>query len=295
MPSLETIARWMNLPLFTVGSVSVRLGGLASAVLVFFGILALSAILRRVVANRLVRRLGLQAGVAYAIGRVLHYALVFLGFILAAQCVGLDLGSLAVVVGFLSVGIGFGLQNVTANFIAGLILLFERPISVGDFVTVDDQIGTVTAIGIRSTRIRTLDNVSIIVPNNRFVDGQVVNWSRGDARVRIHVPVGVAYGSDVPRVVETLLAVARAHPEVLAEPSPTVQFRRFGDSSLDFELLPWIAKPERQNSILSELNVAVAVAFRAAGIQIPFPQRDVHIRTAPPPSAADRSREEGAA
>lgn len=276
---LGDVARWINKPLFRIGDSPVTIAGIGSAGFIFFIAFFLSMIVQRIIVAKLSRASRLKSGAIYAIGRVVHYLIIVFAAILAAQCVGLNLGSLAVVFGFLSVGIGFGLQNITSNFISGLILLFERPIAVGDFVTVDDQRGTVRQINMRSSLIETLDNVRIIVPNSKFIEGNVTNWSHGSTNVRIHCKVGVAYGSDTSKVKETLLEVAAGNKDVLERPAPAVRFVGFGDSALDFELLVWIVEPEMQYVIHSDINFAIDAAFREAGIQIPFPQRDLHIKS----------------
>jgi small-conductance mechanosensitive channel len=276
---LGVVTKWMNKPLFYIGEAPVTFGGVGSAVLIILFALFLSAVIQRIIIGKLSKTSKVRSGVTYAIGRVIHYVIILLAATLAAQCVGFNLGSLAVVFGFLSVGIGFGLQNITSNFISGLILLFERPISVGDFVTVDNQVGTVRQINMRSSLIETLDNVRIIVPNSKFIEGNVTNWSHGSTRIRIHCPVGVAYGSDVPKVQACLMTVATEHQEVLKTPAPAVRFLGFGNSSLDFELLVWIDEPEHQYLIHSDLNFNIDSAFRASGVTIPFPQRDLHIKS----------------
>ncbi|MFT5207548.1 MAG: small-conductance mechanosensitive channel [Candidatus Omnitrophota bacterium] len=276
---LGQIARWMNHPIFNIGETPVSLGGIASSFFIMFIAFLLSGLSQKVLSSRLSKGSKLKSGSIYAIGRVAHYFILVIGSILAAQCVGLNLGSLAVVFGFLSVGIGFGLQNITSNFISGLILLFERPISVGDFVTVDSQLGTVREINMRSSLIETQENIRIIVPNSKFIEGNVINWSHGNTRVRINCPVGVAYGSDVSKVKEALMGVAMEHEMVMKHPPPAVRFIGFGDSSLDFRLLMWINDPEEQYAIKSDINFGIDAAFRRAGIQIPFPQRDLHIKT----------------
>jgi len=278
---LEQSLKWVNTPLFYIGQTPVTLGGVGSAILVFTGSFFVSAFLRRLIGNRLVERFKLPSGMDYAIKRTLHYLVVLLGLVLATQCVGLNLGSFAIIFGFLGVGIGFGFQNVTSNFISGLIILLERPISVRDFVKVEDQVGTVEQISMRSTLIRTQDNVSIVVPNSKFVENPVTNWSHGDPRIRIHCPVGVAYGSDIPKVKATLLNVATSYSGALKEPKPEVRFLEFGNSSLDFDLLVWINEPRKQFGIRSDINYAIDAAFREAAIQIPFPQRDVHLQLTP--------------
>jgi len=184
-----------------------------------------------------------------------------------------------VVFGFLSVGIGFGLQNITSNFISGLILLFERPIKIGDRVTVGGTEGDVVEIKMRSTVIRSLENISIIVPNSEFVSAQVVNWSHGDKKVRIGINVGVSYQSDLDTVLRTLREVADEHKDVLKTPEPFVRLREFGDSSWNMFMGAWISEPENFYRVRSDLNCAIVRKFRENRVEIPFPQRDLHIRS----------------
>lgn len=276
----EQVLKWVNMPLIYLGQAPVTLGGIGSALIVFFIFLSLSSLIQRILVQRLASRWKIDSGMTYALSRIVHYSMIVFGAVMAAQCVGLNLGSLAVMFGFLSVGIGFGLQNVTSNFIAGVILLLERPINVGDKISVEGQIGKVLQINMRTTIIETADNLAIIVPNGKFIESSVINLSYGDPRVRVHCPVGVAYGSDVARVKEILLKVASENKEALKSPTPEVSFIKFGDSSLDFELLVWSPTPDQQGSIRSELNYAIDAAFRKNNIEIPFPQRDIHIRTA---------------
>jgi potassium efflux system protein len=214
-----------------------------------------------------------------------------LGIIVAVQSIGLNLTSLAVVFGLLSVGIGFGLQNIVSNFISGLIILFERPIKIGDQITIGDVLGKVSNISLRATLIRTFDNISIIVPNSEFITSQVINWSHRDPKIRIHVNVGVAYGSDVPLVINSLLEVAQNHPEVLKDPAPKVWFIEFGDSSLNFDLLAWILSPKRRPDVISDLNKGIDEIFRKNKIQIPFPQIDLHIRSSVPIGGFGQNKE----
>lgn len=277
----STVARvssWVNMPLFFIGDTPVTFGGMGSAAFIIVASLMASALIQRAIGNRLVERFKLSSGIDYTIKRCMHYLIFFLGLILAAQCVGLNIGSLAIVFGFLSFGIGFGLQNITSNFISGLILLLERPIGVGDLVSVGDQIGTVAHIKMRATLIKTLDNVSMIVPNSKFIENEVANWSHDDPKIRLHCPVGVAYGSDTSKVKEALLLVAINHPDVLKDPAPEVRFLEFGSSSLDFDLLVWIDKPSKQYVVRSQINFEIDAVFRKENIQIPFPQQDVHLQ-----------------
>lgn len=279
--TLDNILKWINFPIFQIGQIPITLGGLSTAFLTIIVFVFLAAFVQRAVSNRLTRLLKLNAGTAYALARIIQYLIIIIGVIFASQMVGLNLGSLAVIFGFLSVGIGFGLQNVTSNFISGLILLFERPIAVDDFVTVEGQIGQVLKISMRATLIRTFDNVTIIVPNSKFIENQVINWSHGDTKVRIHCPVGVAYGSDASLVKETLLKVANDHDQILRRPAPDVRFIGFGDSALNFELLAWTDAPERQYQIRSQINFSIDKAFQENAIRIPFPQRDLHLQMTP--------------
>ena len=281
----DKILEWLNKPFLHIGDTPVTMGSIFSGVFVFGIFVVISFILRHLVIKRLASKFGLRTAVAYSIRRVIHYSLLTLGAIFAIQTAGFSLNSLTVILGFLSVGIGFGLKNITSNFISGVILLFEQPISVGDMITVDNQsssvVGIVQKIGMRSTLVRTFDNVNIIVPNSQFIEGQVINWSYGDLKVRLHIPIGVAYGSDTKKMTKILLDIAKNHPQVLKDPKPKVWFLEFANSSLNFDLLAWVARPEVRYDVLSDLNYAIDEAFRKEEIQIPFPQRDVHIKMTP--------------
>ena len=279
--TFEQLLHWLNNPFLHIGQTPLTLGGILSALFVVGAAFMLSAVTQRIFLEGVTRKFNLSSGLTYAMRRLLHYIIVFLGIMLGAQCVGLNLGSLAVVFGFLSVGIGFGLQNVTSNFIAGLILLLEQPISVGDFISVEGQIGKVVQINMRSSVIQTLDNISIIIPNSKFIENHVVNWSHTDPIIRSHCPVGVAYGSDITAVRTALLQAAEEVDGILKSPAPEVRFQQFGDSSLNFELLAWTSNPEKQFLLKSQINCAIDAAFRKADIKIPFPQRDLHLQMSP--------------
>lgn len=235
--------------------------------------------LTRLVRAQVLGALGVERGVEQTVTLVLRLGLLFIGAIVVLQAWGFDVSSLAIVASVLGVGIGFGLQNIANNFVSGLVIGFERPIRPGDFVNLGELYGTVERIGARSTEIRTLDNVSILVPNSRLLENEVVNWSYGDPVARLHLPVGVAYGSDAARVRGVLLEAARSHPQVLVDPRPRVEFRGFGESSLDFELLVWTRDPRSQNALKSDLYFRIEANLRRHRIQIPFPQRDVHLRS----------------
>jgi small-conductance mechanosensitive channel len=214
-----------------------------------------------------------------AIATTIKYTFMVVGTVVVFNIWGLDITSLTILAGALSVGIGFGLQDIAKNLGSGIVLLFERPIQVGDFVEVGEYVGTVERIGSRSTLIRTLDRVSIIVPNSRFLETEVINWSHDNPVSRLRLPVGVAYGSDLAAVKSALLEAGRQHPQVLRIPPPRVLFVGFGDSSLDFELLVWCADPSQQYLLKSDLYFAVEAQLNAAGVEIPFPQRDLHVRS----------------
>ncbi len=276
---IKTIGEVIEYPLFHINQRPISLTSIIVGIIILLVFVFFSRGLRKIIKFRLFPRYKLDEGIQLAILKVLHYLMVGLGVILAVQFIGLNLTSLAVVFGLLSVGIGFGLQHVVSNFISGLIILFERPIKIGDRITIGDVWGDVVNISLRATLIRTIDNVSIIVPNSEFITSQVINWSHRDPKIRVHIPVGVAYGSDVPLVTNSLLDVARNHSEVLKDPPPKVWFKEFGDSSLNFELLAWIPDPKRRPDIRSDLNKGIDDVFRKNNIQIPFPQRDLHIRS----------------
>jgi len=263
-----------------VRTVEITLG----EVLSFVAIVALSFFLARVVCffldEAFLPRLPLQRGMSYAISTVARYVILLAGFSLALVAAGLDLSQATLLAGAFGVGIGFGLQNVVNNFVSGLILLFERPIQVGDTVEVENLLGEVTRIGIRASTVTTFQGAEVIVPNGDLISKQVVNWTLSNRRRRVEIDVGVAYGSSPEEVIEILLETARQHPEVSADPEAEAVFTGFGDSSLDFQLKCWVDRFELSFSVASELRVAVNRALAEADIEIPFPQRDVNLRGA---------------
>ena len=232
-----------------------------------------------VLAEFVLARTKLDRGLQYTIVTLVGYVLLASGVLIAASQI-VDLSTLGYIAAALSVGIGFGLQEIVSNFVSGLILLFERPLKVGDTVEVGGTRGVVKHISIRATTIQTLDNIVLLVPNREFITQSVVNYSHSDPKLRVHVPVGVSYGSDTALVKRILLETGGAHPLVRKWPAPEVQFLNFGDSSLDFDLLVWINDPDVRNRVRSELRFSLFDAFAEHGIQIPFPQRDLHVRSA---------------
>ncbi len=269
-----------NFTLFTINQTPVTMASLVMFLGVFLGFLLLAKVLTSIVLRRVLIRFQVEEGIQYNLERIIRYAVAIVGAIVAFQFIGIDLSGLAVIFGLLSVGVGFGLQNVTSNFVAGLILLFERPITVGDRIEVGDTEGDVVDIKMRSTTIRSIDNISIIVPNSEFIANQVTNWSYGDKKVRLNIEVGVSYNSDLDNVLRSIREVADENRNVLSNPEAAVHLVSFGDSSWNMSLRCWISDPKRHREVRSEINCALVRKFRANGIEIPFPQRDLHLRSA---------------
>src|SRR5712691_4103808 len=235
---------------------------------------------KRFLFNRLLAQSGLDRSLQYAIAQAVSNIVLVVGIFFVLENAGIHLAALAVFAGAVGVGVGFGLQNIASNFISGLVILGERPITIGDRVEVAGILGQVEHIRARSTVIRTNDNIMMIVPNTKFIDSPVTNWTYGDRRVRFRVPVGVAYGSDVEKVKAALIAAGREHPMALRDPAPSVFLTQFGESTIDFELVVWSEEmSHRPSRFKSDLNFAIERKFREAGIEIPNPQRDLHIRS----------------
>ncbi len=277
--------------LVSFGEVEVTPAILLTSVLIILIAYGISRLLQRTLRRNVFEQIHLHKGSQSAVCRLLHIIIMCIGVFIAIQHTGIDLTALAAVSAVLLVGIGLGLQTITHNFISGLIMLFERPVQEGDFVEVGGVQGTVQSVNAYSTKVETLDRVTIIVPNSHFLSEKVTNWSFQESKVRIHATVGVSYGADVELVAETLLEVGRAHPEVSSDPEPRMQFLGFGDSSLKFDLLVWIEDPTRQYFVISDLNFAIVQAFRARNITIPFPQRDLHMQSVDPTLLATISQE----
>jgi small-conductance mechanosensitive channel len=249
--------------------------------LVFLALLFyLSARFRTWVADRFLARRGVEIGVRQAVGTISRYVLVIIGLVIILQTAGIDLTTLTVLAGAVGIGVGFGLQNIANNFISGLIILFERPIKIGDRIEVGTVEGDVIKIGARSTTVLTNDNIAIIVPNSKFITENVVNWSHTGRTIRFRIPVSVGYGSDVRLVEHLLLQVAKENPDVLDHPAPAVRLVEFGDSGLHVELRAWTtALLHRKGTLVSALNYAIIDTFREHRVEIPYPQRDLHIRS----------------
>lgn len=282
-PPASLFSEWWDLldvPLFHLGNNPVSALSLLQFVLLGALIVIAEVVMRRLIVQRVLARTHLDEGMRFAIARIAGYLFIALGFYVALKVVGIDLSSLAVLAGAIGVGLGFGLQNIVHNFISGIIILAERPISIGDRVEVNGIAGQVSRISLRSTTVVTNDNISVIVPNSNFISEPVVNWSHGDPKVRINLAVRIAYGSDVPQFRQLMTDVALSHAEVLREPKPNVFFIGFGESSLDFEIGVWTAEMLRNpKRFKSELYYSIEAALRENKIRIPFPQRDLHVKS----------------
>jgi len=267
---------------FTFGRITVSV----SSVIVGAVVLTVAIFVARwssfLIDKRLETRRHIDPGLRYTICRLAKYLVITIGTLIALkQAFALDLTSIAVIFTALSVGIGFGLQYIAADIASGFILLFERPIRIGDRVTIGDDEGDVQSINLRTTVVTTNDRIAIIVPNSKLVSQRVVNWSYGDPRARIAIPIGVADDSDIELVTDTLIEAARDVPNVLADPKPQVQFLKFGDYSLDFRLLIWTNQPRRNVQIRSDINYRIARLFRERQIKIPYPTQEFLLRATP--------------
>jgi len=273
----ESLWRVLSTPIFELSGSSVSVVNFFFAIILFFAIIKCAKFSRRYI-SKFLDQYEIDQGVKGSIEKIIYYMMIVIGALTSLDSIGISLSSLAAVGAVLMVGIGFGLQNVALNFISGLIILFERPVKVGDLVEVGGVDGKVMEIGIRSTLIHTRDDVAIIVPNSEFISKNVINQSFSGEKVRLHLKVGVAYGSDVPKVQTVLENVSLEHELVLSSPAPKVFFTDFGSSSLDFELTFWTKNSWKNEVILSDLRFSIDQKFREEQITIPFPQRDVYIR-----------------
>ncbi len=275
--------RWLDYlqhVLFKIGPLPITPIFLIKSCVFVFLLITASRLLQSVLLTRLFPRLHIAEAQKFALGRFTTYLFFLGGLFIGLQSLGVNLSSLVVFGGAVGVGIGLGLQNVVSNFVAGLILLIEQPIRIGDRIETKDTLGDVVRIAARSTWIRTNDNVVIIVPNSEFINNSVTNWTANDPNVRVPLPVGVGYKSNPEQVRALLLQAAAANPDVLADPSPDVLFIGYGDNSLTFTLRVWTSTRTHAPMILkSDLYFAVFKLFSEHGIELPFPQRDLHLRS----------------
>lgn len=276
----DQVKDWLQWNIIALGDSKITLGLLLWLIISITAIFILSELIRKVLANKILSRYDLDLGTRQSIATIVKYILICLGFITILQNTNVDLSALGILAGAIGVGIGFGLQNITNNFISGLIILFERPIKIGDRIEVNGVNGDVVKISARSTMVVTNDNITIIVPNSQFIDSAVINWSHHDRNVRFNIPVGVSYKENPERVKEILIQVAKDNPGVLKSPGPDVLFDNYGDSSLNFNLRIWTTEfTSKPNVLKSQLYYEIFKRFSSEGIEIPFPQRDLHIRS----------------
>ena len=275
---LTDIKDFLDIPI-NVGSIHVTVWSVIYFFVLLFLLFYVTSKLRKWIVYQLLSKSKIDIGVRIAVGTIVRYIVLFIGIIVILQSAGINLSAITVLAGAVGVGIGFGLQNITNNFVSGIIILFERPIKVGDRIEVGDVSGDVISISMRSTTIVTNDNISIIVPNSDFISSKVINWSHTDRNIRFNIPVGVSYNEDPQNIKKLLLEVVADNKGVLNIPKPDVLFKDFGDSSLDFDLRVWTREYiDRPDVLKSQIYYAVFEKFKEHGVEIPFPQRDLHIK-----------------
>jgi small-conductance mechanosensitive channel len=276
---ISKVIYYLNYPFINQAQFKVSMLSLLMLALIMLMAWAFSRYLRRFLERRVLAT-HLDVSLRFTLLRLLHYIIIVAGFLYGLKLgFNIDLTSVAVLLGFLSVGIGFGLQYIASDLVSGLILLFERPVRVGDRLKIGDIEGRVENISLRTTLIITNDRIAVIVPNSDLVRNKFINWSYGSQDVRIRVPIGVAHDSDLEKVREALIAAGRAVKEVLEDPTPQVHLVSFGDSSINFELLVWIDQPHKHPKIRSDINFHIATVFREKGIEIPSIQREsIYVR-----------------
>lgn len=278
--------RVLDWPLFSIGNTPVTLLFLIKCVLFLIALTLFMRIARSLLKNKILSRTKMDRGVQYALVRAFGYLIFLLGLIIGLDTSGLNLRSLLVVGGALGLGVGLGLQNIVSNFVAGLVILWEGPVKVGDLIEVGNTQGEVIRIGARGTWVRTFDNQVIIVPNSEFINQRVSNWTANDRIVRLSIPVGVSYDSDLDRVRAVMLEIAKSHADVLTSPPPNAIVTGFGDNAVNITLRVSTALlTERMPTIRSDLFLEIFRVFREKNIEMPFPQRDLHIRSVEAPFA----------
>jgi potassium efflux system protein len=294
---IEDMWFWIGSALtrLTIGNVTLSITDILVAIAVFVIALVATRMLQRTLRDKIFPQTRLDTGVRHSLIAGVWYLGLIIAAVLAISVMGLELSNLAIIAGALSVGIGFGLQGVVNNFVSGFLLLIERPFKVGDWIVTGTNQGFVKKIQLRSTEIETFQRASVIIPNADLLSSALINWTHKDRYGRIDIPITVAYGSDVPLVMATLERCLRENSDILDWPTPQVLFRAFGDSSLDFEARGFIANIETIYQVQSALLVTIDQAFRDASIEIPFPQRDVHLKGLEGLLAAGKAKAEGEA
>lgn len=277
-PIQETIFNFLGED-WKLGALSINIGEILIFLIVIWVSTFLAKIIQIILEDDVLSKMPMAKGLPHSIAVLIRYMVITVGVMLAVSSAGLNMSSLAVILGAFGVGIGFGLQNIFNNLVSGLILLFERPVQIGDTIEIGDLIGVVKQIGIRSSNIRTIDGAEVIVPNGNLISNEVINWTLSDSQRRIEVIVGVSYSSSPHQVLKILNRVLKDHPQILQDPEPSVYFQELGDSSLNFRMLFWASSYDEWLKIKSEVITQVFDDLGEAGIEIPFPQRDIHIRS----------------
>jgi small-conductance mechanosensitive channel len=271
---------------FNLGNVRINLALVLVSMSILYGSFLVSWVAQKLLVDGKRFKIRTEKGVRLSMARLAHYGIVTVGFLIAISTLGLEISKITIMLSALGVGIGFGLQGVANNFVSGLILLFERPVRVGDIIQLTDDWAEITHIGIRATTVRTFDCADKIIPNGSLISSEVTNWTLTNRRARIIIPVGVAYGSDATLVTETLLACARDNPKVSPHPQSQVIFMGFGESSLNFELRAFVSDFNQRVEVKSTLHYQIEKSFRDAKIEIAFPQCDLHLRSLDPAALA---------
>lgn len=278
---LDDVLDFLREPLVVLSGTPVSPLSILTAILIIIVARVVTSFVARNL-GRLFSTRGAGQGVGFAVTKITRWVGTIVGVFVALTTIGVNMNAALAAMAVLLVGIGFGLQKMAENFISGLILLVERPVKVGDFIDVDGKLGTVTDIGLRATHILTRDGYAIVIPNGDLITKPVTNFTAPATTLRVWVSIGVAYGTDLDLARDTLLEVAAAEGRVLKEPAPTVMHTGFGDSSIDLALVVWIPRAPDDVPIMSDLRFAIDKAFAARDITIPFPQRDLHVKSLPP-------------
>ena len=274
-----TLKEFLDFPLLHLGKTELTAWSIFLFVSLSILLFYVTAKLKNWIVSRLLVKSRIDIGLRHTFGTVARYLVLTIGFIVILQTAGIDLSALAIVIGSLSIGIGLGLQSITNNFVSGLVLLFERPIKVGDRIEFNNLQGEVLKIAARATTLVTNDNISVIVPNSELTSSAVINWSSPTPKVRINLPVSVAYSSDPESVRKTLLEIVGSHKGVLKDPPPDILLHEFGESSLNFIARVWTVNyVDRPGVLRSEINYEIHRVFQERGIQVPFPQQEIFLR-----------------
>jgi small-conductance mechanosensitive channel len=284
MNSFEKFANWIkpvwNFELFNLGNTAFTTRTFILLIVSLFLLIYVTSKIRKLLVSKIFPRYDMNVGVSQSIATIIRYILVIIGLFIIFQTSGIDLSAIGLLIGALGIGIGFGLQNITNNFISGIIILFERPVKVGDRIEIDELAGNIVNISARATTVITNDNIAVIVPNSDLVSTRVINWSHNNRSVRLNFPVGVSYREDPEKIRKILTEVADSNPGVLKDPPPDVLFDKFGDSSLDFSLRVWTDEYSDIPKVLkSQLYYAIFKKFKEHNIEIPYPQHDLHLKS----------------